>query len=697
MDEITVTVIDNKYQKHSNKNSSQKNHVSRQKTSKVKKHNLSSSQLENYKKAMNQGKDFSDKSLLGTFKAPVIKLPLSPAKILVIGGGVSGLTSAYDIVNGKRFVTVFEANEDEVGGRCKSGWFRTIDGLYKYGHYFEKGGELFDRQHNAIKQLARDLGLQLIHAINSEEPGSERLLFFAEKTLQTSGEVTHEMRQMTEVEAVEAFKVLWGKGNGSESLAKRDYNDVSYPWLAYPDISTVRSRELDDPSTNMAEYFDHLKEVIKNLEGVDLENFFQLLKVLYNVEWSGEPDEMSPLDFHSLGPTQGPGKFRYWGLSDESKKVVGGNQQICFELQKRINVACGLKNGITEARTDNKTLGVMLGHRVTKVKREGMKVKVWYAINGVSQIEPLIYDRIVLAVPPPIYRNNENVGVGKLYSWYLDMSESGISNVKKLALETVGFGAICKTNFQVNSQSWKDTNWNGEVVATTKYANYTKADGTRSGQAEINLTKEEQCQQVWEVTRGQTAPGSVLTAYWIGEKATVEEFGSLKTGRMFNGQIDTVDEGPYEISLWQNDPVQQQQKMDRILSEFDELTTNEGVNLGQIVRNELTIENGVVKNSYYNKSWNADENQRGAFVYYAPGQESFVHGGFAGIEPLAEPLFADALETIPLPVLERNIHFGGSSTDYDWNGWIEGACRGGHRVASEVLSACTELGHALDF
>ena len=80
---------------------------------------------------------------------------LRGASVIVAGAGLAGLTAAFELQRRGARVTVVEAR-DRVGGRV---WTRR-DGFAE-GQHAEAGGDLIDPDQEAIRRLAKDLGLTL--------------------------------------------------------------------------------------------------------------------------------------------------------------------------------------------------------------------------------------------------------------------------------------------------------------------------------------------------------------------------------------------------------------------------------------------------------------------------------------------------------------------------------------------------------
>jgi monoamine oxidase len=135
----------------------------------------------------------------------------------------------------------------------------------------------------------------------------------------------------------------------------------------------------------------------------------------------------------------------------------------------------------------------------------------------------------------------------------------------------------------------------------------------------------------------------------------------------------------------------QKDNLERFLRQLGECDPE----LERLARENLNFDSkGNVLNSYENKNWWRDEFTRGAFVFYNPNQETYANGGFSGVEKFAEPIFTDETETTETNILDRTFHFAGSSTNYDWNGWMEGAVVSGQDAATQIISVFMDKGYS---
>jgi monoamine oxidase len=86
----------------------------------------------------------------------LLDTPLTGVSVLVAGGGLAGLSAAYDLMNAGAQVTVVEAR-DRVGGRV----FTARDGFAESQHA-EVGGDMIDEDQHEIRNLAGEIGIPLI-------------------------------------------------------------------------------------------------------------------------------------------------------------------------------------------------------------------------------------------------------------------------------------------------------------------------------------------------------------------------------------------------------------------------------------------------------------------------------------------------------------------------------------------------------
>src|SRR3954453_6699115 len=141
---------------------------------------------------------------LGSRWLPAANAATAP-RVVVIGAGLAGLSAAYQLKKAGYAAQVHEAS-DRVGGRC---W--SIRGAFADGQVAEHGGELIDQGHNAVRNLAQELGLTLDNLLAAEAAGTEESYLF-------DGQV------YPYAQAVDDLKKIWPQLHSDASAA-------SYPTL----------------------------------------------------------------------------------------------------------------------------------------------------------------------------------------------------------------------------------------------------------------------------------------------------------------------------------------------------------------------------------------------------------------------------------------------------------------------------------
>ena len=335
--------------------------------------------------------------------APAARAASSP-RIVVVGAGLAGLTCAYRLRQVGYVAQVLEAS-DRVGGRC---W--TLRGAFADGQIAEHGGELIDQGHNAIRNLAQELGLRLDNLLRAEANGTEMLARFDGKPYMYA-EITDDIKQ--------AWKAI-----------HEDVSAASYPTLF--DSFTQRGYELDQIS--IAEWID------ARIPGGAGSRLGRLLNVAYNIEYGAETSEQSSLNLLYLLGYTGPGQFRTFGKSNEKYHVRGGNDQIA--------------TGLAAAVAGQVTTGAEL---VSVRRRSGGGYDLVFDVSAGRTV--VATDVLVLALPFSILGSS------------VDLSRAGFSPRKLLAIRELGMGTNSKLHVQFRSRPWIRLGSNGETYADTGYQN----------------------------------------------------------------------------------------------------------------------------------------------------------------------------------------------------------------------------------
>src|SRR3954470_1053275 len=227
--------------------------------------------------------------------APLANASTSP-RIAVVGGGLAGLTATYRLKQAGYVAKLYEGRTDPGVGRCLSSTFPWAHLIY------EHGGELIDQGHTDIRQLAQELGLNLVNLLADETNGTEAFHLF-------------DGQFYSEADATNDLKGIWQQIHSDVSAA-------SYPTLW--NSSTQRGRELDAMSIT--------QWINKYVPGGISSKLGQLLDVAYNIEYGAECNVQSSLNMLYLLGYSGQGQLRIFGPSNEKYHVRGGNDQIPARL-----------------------------------------------------------------------------------------------------------------------------------------------------------------------------------------------------------------------------------------------------------------------------------------------------------------------------------------------------------------------------
>lgn len=398
-------------------------------------------------------------------------------KVAIVGAGLAGLACAYRLQQSGITAKVYEAS-DRPGGRC---W--TLRGAFSEGQFVERGGELIDQGHTAVRQLAQELRLPLDNLLAAEPNGAEPMYYFQGKPYSVN-------------EAREDIKEIWQK-------LRRDVSEASYPTTYYQ--STERGRELDSMSIR--------DWILETVPGGYASRLALLLDVAYNIEYGAETEQQSALNLIYLLGYRGQGQIRLFGPSNEKYRVRGGNDRIVSELVNRLS-------GQLEYSS-----------RLTGVSRN-LDGSFTLSFAGKPSVTA---DRVVLALPFSILRSSVN------------MANAGFSPRKLQAINELGMGQNAKQHLQFNNRLWNSLGGNGDSYSDTGcqvtwevsrgqpgaagiLVNYT---GGNRAVAAKGLTPVQVLAQVEPVMPGLTAQynGKSQLEHWPSNPFTLGSYSFWKPGQ----------------------------------------------------------------------------------------------------------------------------------------------------------------------
>jgi monoamine oxidase len=221
-------------------------------------------------------------------------------RIVIVGGGMAGLNTAYKLRQAGLSAKIFEGS-DRTGGRM-----RTATNLLGDGLTTELGGEFIDTNHEEMLALIQEFGLDRLDVRSRDAAGLKPESYFING------------RHYSQAQAARAFV----------PLAKRIQADFD----SMGDVIDYKTEGGGTPfdKASLSEYLDKI-----GASGWMRE----LLEVAYVTEYGLDAGEQSALNFVGLigtGELKNHSELALLGESDERYKVRGGNQRVVDELAKRL-------------------------------------------------------------------------------------------------------------------------------------------------------------------------------------------------------------------------------------------------------------------------------------------------------------------------------------------------------------------------
>jgi monoamine oxidase len=345
-------------------------------------------------------------ALLGAAALPLPaaaqRKPARGPAVVVVGAGLAGLSAARSLARSGIDVTLVEGSP-RPGGRC---W--TERRAFADGQIAERGGELIDTAHDAIIDLALELGLTLddLHAATPRG---------------TAGVALVAGRRYDDAEAVRDFAALW-------PALQRDSRRLG------DELPTFASH------TKAQDALDRMSArewLATRVPGGLASPLARLLANAYVEEIGAELDEISAVTVVDLLRGSPQDRVSPYEVSDQRYHVRGGNdlvvQRLAEALGPRIETGTRL---VALARLADGRYRVVLARDTAR--RE------------------VVADHVVLALPFTLLRD-------------VDCSAAGFRPRKLAAIHELGMARNTKLQLQFADRAWVAQGGNGETRVEGSY------------------------------------------------------------------------------------------------------------------------------------------------------------------------------------------------------------------------------------
>lgn len=232
--------------------------------------------------------------------------------IAIIGSGLSGLNTAYQLQLAGLTATVYEA-KSRPGGRIHS-----VTGTVGRGLTIELGAELINTDHADVLALVEDFGLTLYDRSQAAQADNVPLNIYI-----------HSGRKLTESEMVEAFRPI-------AAQILEDSQRLDEDWDRYaPDLDQLSVTDY------LNQYSDRIPEPYVR----------HFLEATIRSEYGVEPTDSSALQLIVNLVTITDEGVNLLGGSDEMYTVEGGTERIITALSDRLSGQIQFNKRLTHLRT----------------------------------------------------------------------------------------------------------------------------------------------------------------------------------------------------------------------------------------------------------------------------------------------------------------------------------------------------------
>lgn len=302
---------------------------------------------------------------------PRLAQALVQRRILIVGGGLAGLTAGVRLLRGGVAADICEASP-RLGGRVSTKFDFNSD-----GQFCELGGELVDTGHQDIADLCQEFKLEMQN-ITESDIGQE-LYYFGSQFLTKS-------------------RLLSPEEDGGDFYELAERIAADQEGLEDGQDYTDKARRLD--AMSIADYLGQFRKITPDW-------VLRLLDIAFTTEFGTPTSRQSALNLLTMLGTDTSTDFKMYGLSDEAFRIRGGSSRLVQALAEFLTGKASIQ----------------LGTKLAALKRQGRQVVCTLENEGHRRQE--VYDRVILALPFTLLREVEGVDA-------LGLSEGKLRAIKEL-------------------------------------------------------------------------------------------------------------------------------------------------------------------------------------------------------------------------------------------------------------------------
>lgn len=335
-------------------------------------------------------------AMAGLWPSPAAAGPSTPS-VLVVGAGLAGLRASHWLYKVKGIVApVYEGNT-RAGGRCYS-----LRNYFDDGVVVEHGGAFINTDHNATRNLASSLGLQLDVVDGGNYRG------WVDKYWIDGSNYPYD-----------AANADWGN---VYSAMRSALANAPYPQTF--DSHTPAGVALDNMTVD--------EWLQANVPGGLNSKFAKLMQSNVMSEYGLEPNQQSALNLIYLLGWNSQNNLNPINGADEKYLVRGGNDVIVSRMEKQLPAGM-----------------VKYGQKLVALKRMSSGAMRCTFQQG-QAYRDVMADKIILALPFTTLRD-------------CDLTQAGFSALKLRTIREQGLGSNGKVHLQLRERPWISQGYGGTV------------------------------------------------------------------------------------------------------------------------------------------------------------------------------------------------------------------------------------------